>query len=277
MSCIVTAIIITKNESIHIGRCIDSIKKHVSKIVVVDSGSEDKTKNIVLEKGGEFYFNKWEGYSNQVNWAIKKVSSSSDWILRIDADEIINESRITVKEYLTKLDTKINGLNIRRNIYFGNELVKSGGIYNQRILRIIRSGFGKCENKAMDEHLISEELIIDSPFIFSDISLMDFKEFICKHIDYANLEVISRFEKNMDHNKKFKYAKNTVLKKFLKKNIFYRLPSRLRPFLFYFYRLFIRGGIFDSKGAFYYHLFQGLMYRSFVEYLHHKQTTQKNK
>ena len=72
MSCLVTAIIITKNESIHIGRCIDSIKKHVSKIVVVDSGSEDNTKNIVLDKGCEFYFNKWEGYSNQVNWAIKK-------------------------------------------------------------------------------------------------------------------------------------------------------------------------------------------------------------
>ena len=194
MSCLVTAIIITKNESIHIGRCIDSIKKHVSKIVVVDSGSEDNTKNIVLDKGCEFYFNKWEGYSNQVNWAIKKVSSSSDWILRIDADEIINESQLTIIEYLSKLDTEINGLNVRRNIFFGNELVKSGGIYNQRILRIIRSGFGKCDNKKMDEHLISEELIIDSPFTFSDISLMDFKEFVCKHIDYANLEVISRFE-----------------------------------------------------------------------------------
>ena len=275
MSCVVTAIIITKNESMHIGRCIDSIKEHVSKIVVVDSGSEDKTENIVMGKGCEFYFNKWEGYANQVNWAINKVSSSSDWILRIDADEIINKSPLTVKEYLGNLETKINGLNIRRNIYFGNELVKSGGIYNQRILRIIRSGFGKCEIKTMDEHLISKELIIDSPFTFSDISLMDFKDFICKHIDYANLEVISRFESIKDDNERFKYAKNTVIRKFLKKNIFYRLPSRLRPFLFYFYRLFIRGGIFDSTGAFYYHLFQGLMYRSFVEYIYYKNKQSK--
>lgn len=270
MSCIVTAIILTKNESLHIGRCIDSIKKHVSKIVVVDSGSQDNTEKIVLEKGCEFCFNKWHGYANQVNWAINKVTSSSDWILRIDADEIINESQLNLKEYLEKLGDEVNGLNIRRNMYFGNEIIKSGGIYNQKILRIIRSGFGKCDNRIMDEHLISEELIIDSPFTFSDISLINFKEFICKHIDYANLEVISRFENLKDDNQRFKYAKNTFMRKFLKENIFYRLPSRLRPFLFYFYRLFIRGGIFDSTGAFYYHLFQGLMYRSFVEYIYYK-------
>ena len=275
MSCVVTAIIITKNESIHIERCIDSLRKHVSRIIVIDSGSLDNTENIVLQKGCEFYFNKWEGYANQVNWAIKKFSSSSDWLLRIDADEIINESQLTIKEYLAQLDNEINGLNIRRNIYFGNELVKSGGIYNQRILRIIRSGFGKCENKTMDEHLISEELIVDSPFTFSDISLIDFKEFVCKHIDYANLEVISRFENINDDNKRFKYAKNTIIRKFLKNNIFYRFPPRLRPFLFYFYRMFIRGGIFDGPGAFYYHLFQGLMYRSFVEYIYYKKTQSK--
>ena len=76
--------------------------------------------------------------------------------------------------------------------------------------------------------------------------------------------------------KRFKYSKNTMIKKFLKKNIFYILPSKLRPFLFYFYRLFIRGGIFDSTGAFYYHLFQGLMYRSFVEYIYYKQKQSKN-
>ena len=52
-----------------------------------------------------------------MNWAIKKVSSSSDWILRIDADEIINESQLTIIEYLSKLDTEINGLNVRRNIF----------------------------------------------------------------------------------------------------------------------------------------------------------------
>ncbi len=275
MSCSVTAIIITKNESLHIGRCIDSIKKHVSRIVVVDSGSEDETESIVIGKGCEFYFNKWEGYANQVNWAINKVLTSSDWILRIDADEVINESQLIVKEYLAQLRDEVNGLNIRRNMYFGKELVKSGGIYNQKILRIIRSGFGKCDNKTMDEHLISEELIIDSPFTFSDISLINFKEFVCKHLDYANLEVISRFENKAYDNERFKYSKSTIIRKFLKENIFYKLPSKLRPFLFYFYRLFLRGGIFDKTGAFYYHLFQGLMYRSFVEYIYYKKTQAK--
>lgn len=274
MSCIVTAIIITKDESLHIARCIDSVKKHVSRIVVVDSGSKDETENIVLNKGCEFYFNKWEGYASQINWAIKKVSKTSDWILRIDADEIINDSQFIIKEYLSELSSEINGLNVKRDVYFSKKLVKSGGVYNKKILRIIRSGFGKCDNKAMDEHLICEDLLINSPFTFSDISLIDFKEFICKHIDYANLEVINMLENKKIEVQGYKYAKNTILRSFLKKYIYYKLPPKLRPFLFYFYRLFLRGGIFDSTEGFYYHLFQGLIYRSFVEYIYFNKTKQ---
>ncbi len=277
MSCNVTAIIITKNESIHIARCIDSLKNHVSRIVVVDSGSQDETENIVLNKGCEFYFNEWTGYANQINWAIKKVSKTSDWILRIDADEVINNSQIKIKEYLSNLSTEINGLNVKRNVYFNKELVKSGGVYNKKILRVIRSGFGRCDDKKMDEHLICEDLIVDSPFTISDISLIDFKEFICKHVDYANLEVKSMLENKELELSVYKYAKNTSLRNFLKKYIYYKLPPKLRPFLFYFYRLFLRGGIFDSTEGFYYHLFQGLMYRSFVEYIYFKKTNIKNK
>ena len=177
---------------------------------------------------------------------------------------------------MAHLDDDVNGLNITRNMYFGNELVKSGGIYNKKILRIIRSGFGKCDGNIMDEHLICDEKIIDSPFTFSDISLISFKEFIIKHIDYANLEVKSKIENITDENQIYNYAKDTVIRKFLKKNIFYRLPPKLRPFLFYFYRLFLRGGIFDNTGAFYYHLFQGLMYRSFVEYIYYKREKELN-
>ena len=67
-----TAIIITKNESLHIARCIKFCFNHVDKIVVIDSGSSDDTKNITVNKGAEFYFNEWKGYANQVNWAINK-------------------------------------------------------------------------------------------------------------------------------------------------------------------------------------------------------------
>ena len=86
---------------------------------------------------------------------------------------------------------------------------------------------------------------------------------------------MSRFENEGNNHERFKYSKNTIIRKFLKENIFYKLPSKLRPFLFYFYRIFLRGGIFDKTGAFYYHLFQGLMYRCFVEYIYYKKTQSK--
>ena len=270
---ILTAIIITKNEEIHISRCISSIKKEVDKIVVVDSGSTDKTEEICRKMGVDFYFKKWEGYSNQINWAIKKVEKFSDWIIRIDADEIFEPHTLSIRQFLSNLSSSENGVNIKRNIYFNQSLVKYGGIYNRKILRIFRSGFGKCDNRNMDEHLIVKPKIVDSNFIFSDISLIEFKDFIIKHLNYANLESSSSFK---DPNKEeFIYNKSTSILKFLKSKFYLKVPRRLRPFLFFFYRMILRGGIFDNPDGFYFHLFQGLMYRSFVEYLRYKKCQKK--
>ena len=71
----ITAIIITKNEELHIERCISSINNEVDKIVVIDSGSNDNTQKICKNMGVDFYFNEWKGFSNQINWAINKVES----------------------------------------------------------------------------------------------------------------------------------------------------------------------------------------------------------
>ena len=263
-----TAVIISKNEELHIERCIKSLKKHVDKIVVIDSGSTDNTKEIALTNGAEFLFNKWEGYSKQINWAIDKVSKYSDWIIRVDADEVLNSTKLICKDYLKNLPSNVNGLTIKRNIFFNRSLIKYGGMSNQKIIRIFRSGFRKCDNRDMDEHFLVLPKIIDSPFVLSDISLIDFKNFVIKHIDYAYLEVNSINQKEESQNV-FKYNASTNLKKNLKKYVFYKIPSRLRPFLYFLYRMLIKKGIFENTKGFYYHLFQGLMYRSFVEYLYY--------
>ena len=87
-------------------------------------------------------------------------------------------------------------MNIKRNIHFNQSLVRFGGIYNRKILRIFRSRFGKCDDRKMDEHLIVKPKIVDSNFIFSDVSLIEFKDFIIKHLNYADLESsLIRFSK----------------------------------------------------------------------------------
>ncbi len=80
--------IITLNEEDNIKKCLDSIKEIADEIIVVDSGSKDKTVEITKEYGAKVYEKKFDNYSNQKNYAAEKTTG--DWILSLDADEEIN-------------------------------------------------------------------------------------------------------------------------------------------------------------------------------------------
>jgi len=81
----ITAVIITHNEERNIGRCLDSIHDIVDEMLVVDSGSTDRTEEISSQKGARFLHHDWTGYSDQKNWANEQATG--DYILSLDADE----------------------------------------------------------------------------------------------------------------------------------------------------------------------------------------------
>lgn len=81
-------VMIVKNEENNLRRCLESVKDIVDEIVVVDTGSTDKTKEIALEFNAKIFDYKWDNnFSNARNYALR--NSSSDWNLILDADECI--------------------------------------------------------------------------------------------------------------------------------------------------------------------------------------------
>ena len=85
------AIILTLNEEAHIARCIDSIAGQVTSVTVVDSGSTDSTVEIARNRGAEVLVNGWINYATQMNYAIDALASRGGWLLRIDADEVLDK------------------------------------------------------------------------------------------------------------------------------------------------------------------------------------------
>lgn len=79
--------VITLNEEKDILRSLKSVKEIADEIVVVDSGSTDKTVELCKSVSAKVYVRKFDNYSNQKNFAISKASG--DWILSLDADEEI--------------------------------------------------------------------------------------------------------------------------------------------------------------------------------------------
>jgi len=88
MSITISAVIITQNEERNIARCIDSLAGIADEVVVVDSGSTDRTEALCADRGARFVHHPWEGFSLQKNYAMGLASG--DWVLSIDADEALS-------------------------------------------------------------------------------------------------------------------------------------------------------------------------------------------
>ena len=99
-----TAIILTYNEELHLARCLESAAKLTPNIVVIDCFSTDKTVEIANQYGATVLQRAWDGsHSIQVNWAIEQLAKLSntdgmsekpDWVIRIDADEVLTPELI---------------------------------------------------------------------------------------------------------------------------------------------------------------------------------------
>src|SRR5437660_12784227 len=89
---ILSVVIITHNEEANLPRTLESVRPLISdgqgEIIVVDSGSTDRTVEIAKSLGAKVFVEEWKGYAAQKNSAIDKATG--DWILSLDADEEVS-------------------------------------------------------------------------------------------------------------------------------------------------------------------------------------------
>lgn len=114
-----SATIITLNEEKDLPRCLESLKGLVDEIILVDSGSTDKTIEIAERFGAKVYHRKFDNYANQKNFALEKATG--DWVLSIDGDEEISpELTKEIQSELKNNKSLFIAYSIpRKNIIFG--------------------------------------------------------------------------------------------------------------------------------------------------------------
>lgn len=187
----ITVIILTKNEEKNIKASIISSKQIAERIIVVDSGSNDKTIEIAKELGAEVYYHEWEGHAKQFNWALDNCSVKTEWVFRLDADERISkELACEINQKLKSTSIKnVDGYEMRWRIYFMGKWIRHGGTHKPYFLRLFRYGKGRVENKLMDEHIIVNGKVekLDGDLIHYDYKGLD--AWLNKHIWYSQLEL----------------------------------------------------------------------------------------
>jgi glycosyltransferase involved in cell wall biosynthesis len=262
-----TAIILTKNESKNIEYCLKSINKLASRMVVVDSGSDDDTVELAEKLGAEVYVHKFENYSRQFNWALDNTNIQTKWVLRIDADERFTEELCEELEQNMNIhrNSEINGFTLEAWLFFMGKKLKYGG-GRKRKLMVFKNGIGRIEDRKMDEHtILSSGISIDLKERFLHYDFKNIHSYIAKLNWYATREMQDYFIFTSEPEEKILSDKKIIEKRKKKYEIYYKLPMFFRAFLLFVYNYFFRLGFLDGKEGFVVHFFYSFWYRVLVD------------
>lgn len=260
-----TTIILTFNEEKNIANSINSVK-NLSKRIVVDSYSTDKTVEIAKSLGVEVIQHPFENQAKQFIYAIDYLTINTQWIMRLDADEMISIDAVKEIEdiCLTNKNTDINGIVVRFEVNFLGKKLRHGGIYPFRKMIVYKKDKGYMEDRAMDEHIVLKEG--KSIELKHDSYHRDYKDlnaWIDKHNKYSSREVKDYFlNTNLESKQLNKSAK---IKRFIKFNIYYKLPLGTRAHLYYLYRYYFKMGFLDGKEGKIFAFMQAYWYRFLVD------------
>ncbi len=178
----IAVVILTFNESIHLPRALQYLRAFAREIFVIDSYSTDDTVALAKAAGAKVLEHPFQNYARQFEWALENAPITSDWVMRLDADEIIEaDLAAEIIAKLPALPPDITGVNLNRKTIFQDKFIRWGGRYPLTLLRIWRCGKARIEDRWMDEHMyLTDGRAVTFVGGFADHNLYDLTFFYSK-------------------------------------------------------------------------------------------------
>jgi glycosyltransferase involved in cell wall biosynthesis len=274
----VSVLIPTYNEEHNLRECLLSVCEWVNQVFVVDSLSTDRTRQIADEFGVTVIQHRFEGFSQQKNWALDHMQLANEWVLILDADERVSpELAAEISSIVSADGNGYDGFYLNRKLIFYGKWIRHCGWYPSWNLRLFRHRHGRYEQREVHEHLLLEGKAgyCHHDLIHEDVRDMSF--WIAKHNRYSSQEAreLDRVRRGVStaglHVSLFKGSLER--KRFIKERIWPHLPGR--SFLLFFYLYFFRLGFLDGKHGFLFcqmhAIFEQFSTAKLWELEHHKQ------
>jgi glycosyltransferase involved in cell wall biosynthesis len=248
MEYMISILILTYNEEKNIKQCLESLKDFSDDIYILDSYSDDKTVEFTKSylNDGNILYRKFDNYSNQRNWALRNIKFKNEWLLMLDADEILtDEVKASITKEIPNVNADVLGFIIKLKMHFINKdlryrlwPLKRKTLFRHREVAFFRD---------INEHL--------SPFntkrykwetlggylIHKDNKTLH--DYIAKHNHYSTMEA---FRILQERNEPINWKKVRQISEL--KKIFYRLPFRNLAYFIYLY--IFKLGILDGSQGF---------------------------
>lgn len=193
----ITVLVAVKNEEANIGRCLDALGR-AERVVVLDSHSTDRTAEIARSAGAEVVqFTYCGGYPKKRQWAIDTLSLDTEWVLLLDADEVVPEALwMEIDKAIAPADAA-DAFLITKGFHFLGRRFRFGGFSHAAVL-LFRRGRARFEELLDDppgaqDMEVHERLVVngtmgrlETPIIHEDFKGL--KAYIDRHNHYSTWE-----------------------------------------------------------------------------------------
>jgi len=256
---LLSVVLITCNEEANLARTLQSVARLTrdgrGEIILVDSGSSDRTLEIARSFGAKIFSEEWKGFAAQKNSALAKASG--EWVLSLDADEEVSDELAGgIENVLTNPPQEhkfrqgsqpifLNACWVRRKNYFLGRWIRHGGFWPDRKLRLFRRGKAQFKDTPVHETLAVQEPAKGFPHAYGDLPGW------LLHYSYPTL---SSYIEHMNRYSSLGagIAAARGHRTFSFSNIV------LRPAATFFYNYFLRLGFLDGKEGLLLHLYHAV-------------------
>jgi glycosyltransferase involved in cell wall biosynthesis len=247
----VSVLILTLNEEINIGECIDSCRWS-DDLVVFDSCSSDRTREIALGLGARVLQRPFDNYAAQRNAALATVTYAHPWVLMVDADERVPaDLAAEIADSVSNVNDRVVMFRMRRKDFFLGKWLKRSSGYPTWFGRLVLPGRVHVQREYNEEYIADGEVA----HLKAHLHHLPFNKGIDywyeRHNRYSSMEAALTLKMRSAPISSFNlFVADAIERRRRLKQIAYRMP--MRPLMVFIYLYIIRLGILDGPAGFYF-------------------------
>ena len=248
-----SVVILARNEAINIERCVKAVQ-WCDDVVVVDDGSTDGTAELAINCGARVVQHAFASFAQQRNWAMAHADLKNNWVLHLDADEVVTDS--LSQELQSQLQPSlVSSLPIvafrmcRKTMFQATWLKHTDGfpVWIMRLVRIGRARFEDCGHGEVAVPAVDGRLgTIREPFLHFAFS-KGMEDWINRHNRYSTREAILERDSLRNVSWSGFFSRDRDIRRTTLRALSRRLPCR--PYLRFIYQYILKFGFLDGRAG----------------------------
>lgn len=263
----ISVMIFTFNEEIHLPKCLDWLA-WCDDVIVIDSYSTDRTVEICRAKGVGMFQHAFEGFGSQRNWAIENVPMKYDWVLILDADELVPDTLVgEIRDKLARVPGNIGAFQLRRRFHMWGRWLRYSALYPTWVVRLVHKTRVKYVNRG---HAETQQVDGDIGRLHNDLideNLKGIDEWFERQNRYSRAE--AEYELREEQGGWLSsaiFSSESIKRRAALKQLAWRLPGR--GFAYFIYSYVVRLGFLDGRDGFMFCVMRSV-YQAMIEVKKH--------